>query len=185
MSGYAEMIKTALISDKNLYEILLDVNRVISDSEILEKVMLECVEIKENIVREDPFEKGLRKILNFGHTAGHAFESLAIEKGIHIPHGVAVAHGMLVALILSHLKLGFDSNEIYHYKVLLKDYYGGALINCEDIKGVINKIKSDKKNSAYGEPAFTLLKGIEAPEINIRVSEQDLKEALELYRESL
>lgn len=184
MSGYAEMIKTALIADKNLYEILLDVNRVISDSEILEKVMLKCVEIKENIVREDPFEKGLRKILNFGHTAGHAFESLAIEKGIHIPHGVAVAHGMLVELILSHILKGFPSNEVTRYAVsYLKPHYKILTFDCEDMENLIDFMKHDKKNKVAGNPNFTLLEGIGKPEIDVLPTLNEIRTALDIYND--
>ncbi|MDE5881255.1 MAG: HAD-IA family hydrolase, partial [Muribaculaceae bacterium] len=78
LSGYAEMIKTGLIADAKLYNELLNVEEVIADTMRLEKAMKRCVEIKEDVVANDPTEKGLRKILNFGHTAGHAFESLAI-----------------------------------------------------------------------------------------------------------
>ncbi len=83
ISGYAEMIKTGLIADAALYRELSDVESVIADTDRLEKAMKRCVEIKEDVVAQDPTEKGLRKILNFGHTAGHAFESLAIER--HTP----------------------------------------------------------------------------------------------------
>ena len=107
VSGYAEMLKTGLIADEGLYRSLLDVDAVIADGTRLEGAMKRCVEIKEDVVRQDPTEKGLRKILNFGHTAGHAFESLAIERHKPLAHGEAVAHGMLVELILSHMLKGF------------------------------------------------------------------------------
>ena len=96
-------------------ESLSDVESVIADTDRLEKAMKRCVEIKEDVVAQDPTEKGLRKILNFGHTAGHAFESLAIERHTPLAHGEAVAHGMLVELILSHMLKGFDSMEVHRY----------------------------------------------------------------------
>ena len=90
-SGYAEMLKTGFIADAGLYSELLHMDEVIADTARLEKAMKRCVEIKEEVVAQDPTEKGLRKILNFGHTAGHAFESLAIERHQSLTHGEAVA----------------------------------------------------------------------------------------------
>ena len=181
LSGYAEMIKTAIISDRGLYLQLLEFDKVINNEYDLGKAVEKCVRIKDEVVEQDPKEMGLRKILNFGHTAGHAFESVRIEKGQPVTHGKAVAHGMLVALILSHFKMGLDSSEINYYLRFLKDYYGVGLIQCEDLGSVINKMNNDKKNKAYGEPAFTLLKEIGEPEINCIPTKTELTEALELY----
>lgn len=181
LSGYAEMIKTGLISDKQFYIHLLELDEIIENSELLGQAVEKCVGIKDDIVEQDPTEKGLRKILNFGHTAGHAFESLRIENGNPVTHGKAVAHGMMVALILSHIKLGLDSNEVNQYKHFLKDFYGPALIQCADVDAAINKMNSDKKNSRYGEAAFTLLKELGEPEINCIPTQSELSEALELY----
>ena len=77
--------------------------------------MKRCVEIKEEIVEQDPLEKGLRKVLNFGHTAGHAFESLSFTRNAPLAHGEAVAHGILVELILSHTLKGLPSEEVHRY----------------------------------------------------------------------
>ena len=181
LSGYAEMIKTALISDRNFYIHLLALEAVAGNSQILGEAVEKCVEIKDEVVAQDPDEKGLRKILNFGHTAGHAFESIRIKKGMPVTHGKAVAHGMLVALILSHIKFGLDSVEINHYQRFLKENYGQALIQCADLEEVVNKMNSDKKNRSFGEPAFTLLREIGIPEINCIPSQSELTEAFELY----
>lgn len=181
MSGYAEMVKTAIISDKDFYVRLLDFDAITKDENLLGSAVAKCVAIKEEVVTQDPMEKGLRKILNFGHTAGHAFESLLIERGAPITHGKAVAHGMLVALILSKFKLGFDSGELHIYQRFLKEFYGMSLIKCEDIDAAIEKMSRDKKNLHFGEPLFTLLKAPGDPEINCKVSRDDIREALEIY----
>ena len=181
LSGYAEMVKTALFSDKTFYIALLNFENIVNNSEKLGKAVEKCVAIKDDIVEQDPTEKGLRKVLNLGHTAGHAFESLRIAKGLPVTHGKAVAHGILVALILSHIKLGLDSSEIHHYKKFLKDYYGPALITCEELPQVIDRMNSDKKNRTFGQPAFTLLSGIGDPQINCVPTQRELTEALELY----
>ena len=181
LSGYAEMIKTALISDKDFYISLLDMQEILADSNRLGEAVEKCVKIKDYVVEQDPHEKGLRKILNFGHTAGHAFESIRLERNMDITHGKAVAHGMLVALILSHLKSGFSSTELHHYKDFLKENYGSALISCKDIPEAIEKMKSDKKNKRHGEPVFTLLSSVGDPVINVIPTVEEIREALELY----
>lgn len=185
LSGYAEMIKTALISDKKFYTRLLDFDETIANSSELGKSVEKCIIIKEDIVEQDPREKGLRKVLNFGHTAGHAFESHRLEKGNPVTHGKAVAHGILVALILSHIKLGFSSMEIAFYCDFLKNHFGHALIKCDEINGVVEKMKSDKKNLTYGQPSFTLLREIGYPEIDCHASQSEIKESLDIYRDML
>lgn len=181
LSGYAEMIKTAIISDASFYLNLLDIDNVTGNPEILGKAVAQCVAVKDDIVAQDPHEKGLRKVLNFGHTAGHAFESLRFEKGIPVPHGNAVAHGMLVALILSHIVLGFESYEINQYRNFLRENYGGPLMLCQDMDKVLMKMNSDKKNRIHGQPSFTLLKDLGSPEIDCLPSQSEITEALELY----
>lgn len=185
LSGYAEMIKTALISDRLFYNSLLDMEKVAGDSILLGEAVEKCVRIKDEVVAQDPTERGLRKILNFGHTAGHAFESLCIAHKREITHGKAVAHGMLVALILSHLMLGFDSKEVAVYTQFLRVHYGPSLMRCEDMEAVVEKMNSDKKNRNYAQPLFTLLSSIGTPEINIAPSQSEIREALEIYQTSL
>ncbi|MCH5226927.1 MAG: 3-dehydroquinate synthase [Muribaculaceae bacterium] len=178
LSGYAEMVKTALISDQGFYESLLDMEAVLDSEEILGKAVEKCVCIKDSVVAQDPTEKGLRKILNFGHTAGHAFESLRIKKGQPVSHGKAVAHGMLVALILSELKLGFPHSEVTRYRDFLHKYYGQPLFSTEDIPFLMEKMSSDKKNRSHGKPVFTLLKSIGEPEIDCTPSTSEITTAL-------
>lgn len=181
MSGYAEMIKTALIADRSLYCRLLNPDDVLNNDDLLGETVEQCVRIKEDVVAQDPQEKGLRKILNFGHTAGHAFESLRISRGLDITHGKAVAHGILPALILSNMLLEFPSMEVEIYRNFLCENYGGALIGCKDVKQVIDLMSADKKNARHGEPLFTLLKEIGEPVINCKVDSSELSEALEIY----
>ena len=183
LSGYAEMVKTAIISDRDFYISLSEPDIVLNDYSKLGEAVEKCVNIKDEIVSLDPNEKGLRKVLNFGHTAGHAFESLRIARGQEITHGKAVAHGMLVALILSHIKLGLDSMELHLYRNFLRENFGPSLSKCEDIDSLIEKMNSDKKNRRYGEPCFTLLQAIGKPEINCYPSQSEIKESLEIYRD--
>ena len=183
LSGYAEMIKTALISDRDLYIRLLDIQNVVEDEEQFGEAIEQCVLFKDAVVKKDPKEEGLRKILNFGHTAGHAFESLRMKSGAPVTHGHAVAHGILVALILSHIKLGFPSFEIHHYSKFLKENYGPALIECSQVQKIIEIMGADKKNRKHGQPLFTLLKEIGYPKFDCIVTPPEIKETLEIYRD--
>lgn len=184
LSGYAEMVKTALIADAPLYENLLHVQDVLDDENRLEDAMKRCVEIKEEVVAADPKEQGLRKILNFGHTAGHAFESLAIERHAGVAHGEAVAHGMLVALILSHIQLGFPSREVQRYaSAFLKPFYPALRVDCNDIPQLIEIMGRDKKNTAAGRVNFTLLRAVGEPLTDCTPDHKALLEAIEIYRD--
>lgn len=186
ISGYAEMIKTGFIADKELYDELLNVEEVLADLPRLESAMRRCVEIKENVVAQDPTEKGLRKILNFGHTAGHAFESMAISRHQPLAHGEAVAHGMLVELILSHIVLGFDSKEIQRYVAeILKPQYPRIKVSCDDIPHLISIMAHDKKNAVAGSPDFSLLSSIGNPVIDCVPPLKEVETALEIYRDMM
>lgn len=182
MSGYAEMLKTGFIADRNLYVKLYDVDKMKGSPVELEDAMKRCVEIKEDVVIKDPHESGLRKILNFGHTAGHAFESFAFKSENPVAHGVAVAHGMLVELILSHMLKGFPSMEVNMYcENILKPYYQRLNVKCSDTPELIELMAHDKKNSKVGEPDFTLLKEIGEPVTGCKPSIKDIETALSIY----
>lgn len=186
ISGYAEMLKTGFIADEALYRSLIDVEGVLDDEKRLEAAMKRCVEIKENVVAKDPTEKGLRKILNFGHTAGHAFESLAIERHKPLAHGEAVAHGMLVELILSHILKGLDSKEVTKYaECVLKPNYPRTNVSCDDIPVLISLMAHDKKNTAVGDANFTLLVSPGMPVIDCVPDNKEIETALEIYRDMM
>lgn len=186
LSGYAEMIKTGLIADAGLYFRLLDVDKMLADTDTLEDAIKRCVEIKEEVVAQDPTEKGLRKILNFGHTAGHAFESLAIERHEPLAHGEAVAHGMLVELILSHLLKGFSSEETHRYaNEVLKPFYPRTGVTCDDIPLLIGFMAHDKKNAVAGRPNFTLLEAPGKPIIDCLPEMKDIEAAIDIYRDMM
>lgn len=186
MSGYAEMIKTGLIADASLYEKLLNADEILNDHVQLEDAMRRCVAIKEEIVRQDPTEKGLRKILNFGHTAGHAFESLSFRRGVPVAHGEAVAHGILVEMILSGMLKRFPSKEMLKYMTaILKTFYPRLGLRCGDIPELMDIMSHDKKNANAGSPNFTLLTSPGCPEIDCLPGMKEIEEALMIYRDMM
>lgn len=157
LSGYAEMLKTGIIADRKLYTSLLTMNPLDGYTPALDALILRCVEIKRSVTEIDPLEHGLRKILNFGHTSGHAFESLALKRGLAVPHGIAVAWGLVTATVLSHLILGYPSQELYQLASFVKNQFPLFPYQCDDYDELIELMHHDKKNRDSDEINFTLL----------------------------
>lgn len=200
ISGFGEIVKTAIISSRRLYRSFL-ANPGVMDR--LGAVMAECVRVKEKITLLDPKERGLRRILNFGHTGGHAFETLLLRKGKPAAHGVAVAHGILLSLILSHMLLGLPSEEIELYRREILPLFPTLPLTCRDCDAIIELAGHDKKNLCPSTPLFILLRSLPAenflsslsandslsannfllpsPFEAVPVSNRDLRAALDIY----
>lgn len=179
--GYAELVKTAMLSDQQLYRRVLDMKATVRDSDRLGEATRACARFKQEVVSLDPREKGLRRILNLGHTYGHAFESLLMERRRPVGHGTAVAHGLLCSLIMSHLALGLPSQEISFYRQFLHDNYPRLPIGCPDRDKILELISHDKKTGADGRPRMVLLEAIGKPVESYTPTDRDLSETLELY----
>lgn len=182
-SGYAEIVKMGFITGEKETMSLLASANVIEDPERVMQAVRFAVEGKAKVVDQDPTEKGWRKVLNFGHTAGHAFESLLRGRGVAVTHGCAVAHGMLVALILSHIILGADSHMIHIYARFLRANYGHLPIGCDDYPELVRLMLHDKKNASQTEIRFVLLEAPGSPRIDIPVDPKTVLQALDLYRD--
>ena len=131
LSGYAEMLKHALISDEKMWTEHILYSPLTSHLSPLTSMITQSVAVKQRIVTEDPTEQGLRKALNLGHTAGHAFESLALER-TPILHGYAVAYGLVVELYLSCVKTGFPTDKMRQTVQFIKEHYGKMTVTCDD-----------------------------------------------------
>lgn len=182
-SGYAEMIKHALLSSKKSLKDLLSADVTEIDLEALLPLLEESVMVKKSVVEKDPTEKGTRRTLNFGHTAGHAFESLAMERKSPISHGYAVAYGMIVSLVLSHMKLGFPSETLQSVAKYIVKNYGIYDFTCDDYPKLLEYMGQDKKNHVAGEINFTLLKDVGKPEIDCVVGNDEIKTAFDITRD--
>lgn len=186
LSGYAEMLKHGLLSSADSYASLLKFDILNADLTRLLPLLEESVRVKERIVTEDPCEKGIRRALNLGHTAGHAFEALAMHKGRPIPHGYAVAFGILVEMILSHTLEGFPSEELYLYASYLKEQgYGSPDISCKDYEALVEYMHHDKKNDTPSRINFTLLSSPGVPLIDRTAPEAEILTALDIFRDLL
>ena len=179
LSGYAEMLKHGLISHEAMWAELLNFN--LDSLDILGRMVADSVAVKQRIVTEDPHEQGLRKALNLGHTAGHAFESMALQRR-PILHGYAVAYGLVVELYLSVAKTGFPQDKMRQTVNMIKENYGRMAITCDDYPQLLELMHHDKKNTGR-TINFTLLGGIGDIRINQTATEEEIKEALDFYRE--
>ena len=181
LSGYAEMLKHALISDEKMWAEHILYSPLTSHLSPLTSMVAQSVAVKQRIVTEDPHEQGLRKALNLGHTAGHAFESLALERR-PILHGYAVAYGLIVELYLCCIKTGFPVDKMRQTVSFIREHYGSMPITCDDYPSLLELMRHDKKNVGT-TINFTLLGNIGDIRINQTASEDEIKEALDFYRE--
>ena len=180
-SGYAEMLKHGLISTEDMWKELITFDLANPDLKHLQQMVADSVKVKERIVEEDPHEHGIRKALNLGHTFGHAFESWALKRK-PILHGHAVAFGMICELYLSATHTGFPTEKMRQTVSFIKEYYGTLPITCDDYDELIELMHHDKKNQ-NGIINFTLLGGIGDIRINQTATVDEIKEALDFFRE--
>lgn len=185
-SGYAEMLKHGLINRQGtaMWQELIGFDIAAPDLAQLSQMIADSVSVKEKIVEEDPHEHGIRKALNLGHTAGHAFESWAMGNDRPILHGYAVAYGIIPELYLSVVKCGFPTDIMRQAVRYIRDTYGVLPITCDDYPQLLALMTHDKKNTA-GEINFTLLSSIGGIEINQTATKNEIEEALDFLREGL
>lgn len=184
LSGYAEMLKHGLISTAEHWAELLAFDMDNVDYERLRHMVGRSVQVKQNIVREDPLERGIRKALNLGHTVGHAFESLALAQGRPVLHGYAVAWGMVCELYLSVLQAGFPSERMRQTVRFVRDHYGSFSFDCTEYDRLYALMTHDKKNTA-GVINFTLLKDVGRIALDQTAGREAIFEALDFFRETM
>lgn len=182
-SGYAEMLKHGLISDEHHWRELVNFELRQPDLNKLQTMVADSIKVKERIVEEDPYEHGIRKALNLGHTFGHAFESMAMKHGQPILHGYAVAYGLVCELFLSCSKTGFPTDKMRQTVSYIRDNYGQYAFTCDDYPELIELMHHDKKNTA-GIVNFTLLGGVGDIRINQTATKEEIYEAFDFLRES-
>jgi 3-dehydroquinate synthase len=176
LSGFAEMLKHGLISSRKHWD---DLKRISLDSlpTNFDELILQSVSIKKEIVLKDPMEANLRKLLNFGHTVGHAIEGFYLSLNTPIPHGFAIAWGMLAEAHLSLQKNLLSQVEFDEINTFIRGVYAPLHINQEHFAMLLQLMKNDKKNRD-GNINFTLLKRIGEGLIDCGVTDNELNEAL-------
>ncbi|WP_298117251.1 3-dehydroquinate synthase [Flavobacterium sp.] len=162
-SGLAEMLKHGLIYDKKYWEQFLDLSQI--DFADFDALIYRSIEIKNEIVKQDPTENGIRKALNFGHTLGHAIESHFLESETPLLHGEAIAIGMILESYISKEKGLLSKEDFYQIKYNITNLYDQHNFTDEDIVSIQNLLIHDKKNE-YGKVQFALINGIGKTIIN-------------------
>ena len=182
--GYGEILKHSLIANKNFFNYLNNNNKKIFDlsSPYIEKAIYESCKIKKNVVEKDEKEKGLRKILNFGHTFAHAYEaSLGYSKKLN--HGEAVILGIKTALNFSFKNKLLNKNEYY---LIIRHILSSNLpskiskfFKIKDLEKILSFMLKDKKNNS-NKINLVLLKKIGSPIINREYNKKILREFLKV-----
>ncbi|MCF8335792.1 MAG: 3-dehydroquinate synthase, partial [Bacteroidales bacterium] len=179
-AGWAEMLKHGLIRSENHLHQLLSVKPEEVDEEALTGLIYESVEIKNYFVQNDPYETHMRKVLNFGHTIGHAFESMAFSGQQSLLHGEAVANGLICELYLSAKWYHPDKQTIKHVTDYIRNNYLPVRISVENLDEVYKFLLQDKKNTG-NKVNFTLLRYIGDPLTDQYISRKTIEEALTFY----
>jgi 3-dehydroquinate synthase len=181
-AGYAEMLKHAIISSEQMWSDCLNFTLMQPDFNRLREMLALSIKVKENIVKQDPKEHGIRKALNFGHTFGHAMESWSLKTNKPLPHGYAVAYGMICELYLSCVKMGFPTEKMRQTVNFIKSNYGEMNFTCNDYDNLVKLMHHDKKNLGF-KINFTLLEDVGKIKINQSATDEEIKNALDFYRE--
>ena len=206
-SGYAEMLKHALISDERMWAEHVNFDLSQPDLAELQRMVAESIAVKERIVAEDPHEHGIRKALNFGHTIGHALEEFALQQAggavvstaptnqttggavvstapekRPLLHGYAVAFGLIGELYMSARKADFPTERLHQTTRFIRENYAQTEFTCNDYPTLLNLMRHDKKNTS-GVINFTLLHNIGDIRINQTATDEEICEALDFIRE--
>lgn len=185
LSGYAEMLKHGLIYHVKHEQELFHFNFEDGiDYEQLTVLVEESIAVKKHYVSIDPLEKGVRKILNLGHTIGHAFESFALHAKKPVLHGYAVAWGLICELYIAHRQCDFPKEELKEIIELIKNKYGSFYIECKDYEQLFEYMLHDKKNTqGEGIINMPLLKAIGEVSLDEIIKKELILESFDFYRD--
>ena len=181
-SGYAEMLKHGIIRDKLYFQKLSEYKS--SKDVDLEDYIHHSISIKNKVVNEDLHELNLRKILNFGHTLGHAIETYCLNNPQirTLLHGEAIAIGMITEAYLATKLCALDLSVAEDIKKVFLRIFPKSNFTNEDLISIRDLLRYDKKNS-HGKVKFVLLRELGKPAIDIEVPSQNLTDAFEFYRQ--
>ncbi len=182
-SGYAEMLKHGLIQDAPYWQKLSNFGKITTDQ--IEAYIHHSVGIKNNVVQQDVRENSLRKILNYGHTLGHAVESyfLINENKKTLLHGEAIAIGMIMEAYISTQLLSLTKKECDEIKAVFDAIYPKVTFDEQDFNAIVEMLIYDKKNS-HGKVKFALLEAIGNSKWDIEVPNALLEDAFAYYQDN-
>ena len=176
-SGFAEVIKHALISDKKLWT---EIKSKGLQEQSWDSLLEHSANFKYSIIEQDPTEKGIRKILNAGHTIGHALESYSLKKGRKVTHGEAVAAGLVAEAFLAFEREFISRDHLHSIKSYTKEIFGKLSFKEAEISSIAEYTIQDKKNKG-NEILCVLLKEEGSAGWDYTISLQDVNEALSFY----
>jgi 3-dehydroquinate synthase len=174
-NGLAEIYKIALISDKTFWNKLGG-----GKTKGIEEIISRSIQLKNNIVKKDPFEKSVRKALNFGHTIGHAVESACLDRKEELLHGEAIVIGMLCESFIAFKKKLINKDEMTEITQILNFTFALHKISPTEFQKVGEFILNDKKNKK-GKILFALPNGIGKCRIDVAVDEKLIAQSLDFY----
>lgn len=179
-SGYAEMLKHGIIKDKDYFEELSHFKSLKNND--IENYIHHSVEIKNKVVSQDPYESNLRKILNFGHTLGHAIETHFLNQPEKktLLHGEAIAIGMITESYLATKLCGLNVNAAEQIKKVFLNIFSKVSFSQNDLNAIIALLKYDKKNS-HGKVKFVLIQKIGKPTIDVEIPSNLIIDAFNYY----
>jgi 3-dehydroquinate synthase len=179
LSGFAEVIKHALITDKNYWKYIISENPTeITD---WEKLISQSVIIKNKIVTEDPYESGIRKLLNFGHTIGHAVESYSLETDNPLLHGEAIAIGMICESYISSKLCGLKEPELLEISNYISGLFEPYWLDETIYHKLLQLMMHDKKNE-NGKIYFSLIESIGSGIYGVSCNTDIITESLDFYK---
>ena len=178
-SGFAEMLKHGLIADKNHWNQLTQIHKL--DVEAVTPHIQTSMDIKQDVVEKDFHESNIRKTLNFGHTIGHAVESLCLQQGNPILHGEAVAMGMIAEAHLAYLENLISEDDSKGIIENIQRYYPYLDISDFSDENITELLLNDKKN-IDSKINFSLLSGIGSCNYDHQCSQKNILESLSFYR---
>ena len=176
LSGWAEILKVGLIADATFYEHCLQhLKKTILP---IPSIIQQAIELKLSIIQHDLHDQNNRQLLNYGHTIAHAIEAVYEEKQQYIPHGYAVAYGMLIENIIARKMniLPHPVSEMIHQH-LTNLFHFPIHIQKQDIPLLLQKIQHDKKNT-HSQIHFTLLENIGKAKMKVPVNATTIQTAL-------
>jgi 3-dehydroquinate synthase len=179
-SGFAEIMKHCLIADAAMWHTIR--KRDLAQQN-WDKLVPHSIHIKQKVVQQDPTEKGLRKILNFGHTIGHAVESFFLtQPRKKLLHGEAIAAGMICESYLSFKRKLLNEELLHQIEEFIYTVYGKVKITDADVKQILPLVLQDKKNYK-GKIQCVLLNGIANPVFDQVITPKEVKEAIDYYKD--
>jgi 3-dehydroquinate synthase len=180
-SGYAEVVKHTLTSDAAMWGVIS--KRTLAEQDWPELIR-HSVNFKAGVVERDPREKGLRKILNAGHTIGHALESYFITTHTRILHGEAIAAGLVAEAYIARRKKRVSEEELRSVMEHIRSVFGKIKLEPGQIREICELVRQDKKNKG-NRIMCVLLNGIGSAEWDVEISLDDVNEALSFYEDQM